>query len=85
MAFVSVLPPDHILRRLRRGIHPWKIKPLGQWQWKFQTFWLSEAVEPASGEYFFLQFSDVDTDCYQRFLDEFSQAYADSLNKLLRR
>ena len=58
------------------------IKPLGQWQWKFQTFWLYGAVEPASGEYFFLQFSHVDTDCYQRFLDEFSPAYADSLNIL---
>ncbi len=58
------------------------IKPLGQWQWKFQTFWLYGAVEPASGEYFFLQFSHVDTDCYQRFLDEFSQAYADTLNIL---
>ncbi len=58
------------------------IKPLGQWQWKFQTFWLYGAVEPASGEYFFLQLSHVDTDCYQRFLDEFSQAYADTLNIL---
>jgi hypothetical protein len=27
------------------------IKPLGQWQWKFQTFWYG-AVEPASGEHF---------------------------------
>lgn len=58
------------------------IKPLGQWQWKFQTFWLYGAVEPASGEHFFWQFSHVDTDCYQRFLEQFSPAYAETLNIL---
>ncbi len=61
------------------------IKPIGKWQWKFQTFWLYGAVEPATGEHFVLQFSHVDTDCYQQFLNEFSQAYTDTLNKLLRR
>ncbi|MBD2037154.1 transposase [Leptolyngbya sp. FACHB-321] len=29
-----------------------------------------------------MQFSHVDTECYQRFLDEFAQAYPDSLNIL---
>lgn len=58
------------------------IKPLGQWQWKFQAFWLYGAVEPASGESFFWQFSHVDTDCYQLFLEQFSLRYAESLNIL---
>lgn len=58
------------------------IKPIGQWQWLFKAFWLYGAVEPATGSSFFLQFTHVDTDCYQRFLDEFSQAYPDSLNIL---
>ncbi|MBD1868857.1 IS630 family transposase [Cyanobacteria bacterium FACHB-471] len=58
------------------------VKPIGQWQWLFKAFWLYGAVEPATGEAFFLQFSHVDTMCYQRFLDEFSQAYPDSLNIL---
>lgn len=58
------------------------VKPIGQWQWLFKAFWLYGAVEPATGEAFFLQFSHVDTVCYQRFLDEFSQAYPDSLNIL---
>ncbi|NJL22224.1 MAG: IS630 family transposase [Leptolyngbyaceae cyanobacterium SM1_3_5] len=56
------------------------IKPIGSWQWLFKAFWLYGAVEPATGEAFFLQFSHVDTVCFQRFLDEFSQAYPDSLN-----
>ena len=58
------------------------VKPIGQWQWLFKAFWLYGAVEPATGESFFWQFSHVDTECYQRFLDEFSKAYPNSLNIL---
>lgn len=56
------------------------IKPLGTWQWQFKAFWLYGAVEPSTGEQFFLQFSHVDSQCYQRFLDEFSACYPHSLN-----
>lgn len=58
------------------------VKPLGTWQWQFKAFWLYGAVEPLSGNQFFWQFSHVDTDCYQRFLNEFSACYAQSLNLL---
>ena len=58
------------------------VKPLGAWQWQFKAFWLYGAVEPATGEQFFLQFSHVDSDCYQLFLNEFSATYADTLNIL---
>ncbi len=58
------------------------IKPIGKWQWLFKAFWLYGAVEPATGDSFFLEFSHVDSDCYQRFLNEFSQAYPNSLNIL---
>jgi transposase len=56
------------------------IKPIGEWQWLFKAFWLYGAVEPATGESFFLQFSHVDTDCFQIFLEELSKVYPDSLN-----
>lgn len=56
------------------------VKPIGKWQWLFKAFWLYGVVEPVRGESFFLQFSHVDTECYQRFLDEFSRAYPDTLN-----
>lgn len=56
------------------------IKPIGTWQWLFKAFWLYGAVEPATGASFFWQFSHVDTECFQRFLAEFSQTYPDSLN-----
>ncbi|MBH8561970.1 hypothetical protein I8748_07255 [Nostoc sp. CENA67] len=58
------------------------VKPIGAWQWLFKAFWLSGAVEPATGESFFLQFSHVDSIGYQQFLNEFSQAYPDNLNIL---
>lgn len=58
------------------------VKPIGQWQWQFQTFWLYGAVEPATGEHFVWQFSHVDTDCFQLFLEQFSLRYADTLNIL---
>ncbi len=48
----------------------------------FKAFWLYGAVEPLTGASFFWQFSHVDTQCYQRFLDEFSKAYPDSINIL---
>jgi hypothetical protein len=30
------------------------MKPIGKWQWLFKAFWLYGAVEPATGESFFL-------------------------------
>ena len=58
------------------------VKPIGQWQWPVKAFWLYGAVEPLTGSSFFYQFSHVDAACYQRFLNEFSKAYPDSLNIL---
>ena len=58
------------------------VKPIGQWQWLFQAFWLYGAVEPATGEHFFLEFSHVDTACFQSFLVSFAQTYCDSINIL---
>lgn len=58
------------------------VKPIGEWQWQFQAFWLYGAVEPLTGEHFFWQFSHVDTDCYKQFLDKLATEYPDSLNIL---
>lgn len=58
------------------------VKPLLHWQWEFKAFWLYGAVEPTTGEQFFLQFTHVDSACYQLFMDAFSQAYPEALNIL---
>ncbi len=48
----------------------------------FIAFWLYGAVEPLTGESLFWQFSHVDTECYQQFLNEFAACYPKSLNVL---
>jgi len=48
----------------------------------FIAFWLYGAVEPLTGESLFWQFSHVDTECYQQFLNEFAACYPNSLNVL---
>jgi hypothetical protein len=56
------------------------VKPVGEWQWQFQAFWLYGAVEPLTGEGFFWLFSHIDTECYQQFLNEFAASHTQTLN-----
>ncbi len=51
-------------------------------QWKFEAFYVYGAVEPLTGESFFLEFSYLDSVCFQTFLQTVSQTYSDSLNIL---
>jgi transposase len=51
-------------------------------QWQFEAFYLYGAVEPLTGESFFLEFSYLNSVCFQAFLNEFSETYLDSLNIL---
>lgn len=56
------------------------VKPIGHVQWLFKSFYIYGAVEPLTGASFFLEFSHLDLDCFQNFLNQFSEAYPDSLN-----
>jgi putative transposase len=58
------------------------VKPVGSMQWKFEAFYFYGAVEPLTGEGFFLEFSYLNSVCFQAFLDEFSKTYSASLNLL---
>jgi len=58
------------------------VKPVGPMQWQFEAFYLYGAVEPLTGESFFLEFSYLNTVCFQAFLEEFSKTYPNSLNIL---
>ena len=51
-------------------------------QWQFEAFYLYGTVEPLTGESFFLEFSSLNTVCFQTFLQEFSKTYPNSLNIL---
>lgn len=72
----------------RLGLHPIArrlltlpgVKPVGPMQWKFAAFYLYGAVEPLTGESFFLEFPYLNSACCQAFLNEFSQTYSTSLN-----
>lgn len=45
------------------------IKPLGLSQWQRDNFYLYGVVEPLSGYSFFYEFSHLDGDYFQKFLD----------------
>ena len=51
-------------------------------QWKFEAFYRYGAVEPLTGESFFLELPYLNRVCFQAFLNEFSKTYRDSLNIL---
>ncbi len=55
------------------------VKPVGLHQWKFQATFLYGIVEPTTGEHFFWEFSHLNTDCFQIFLNLIAQHFADSL------
>ena len=46
------------------------VKPVGVEQWKFDYLWLYGLVEPASGESFFLEFSHLDSICFEKGVAE---------------
>ena len=45
------------------------VKPVGSNQWKRDNFYLYGVVEPLNGYSFFYEFSHVDGDCFQKFLE----------------
>ena len=55
---------------------------MGPIQWQFEAFYLYGAVDPLTGESFFLEFSYLNNGCFQAFLNEFSKTYPDTLNIL---
>jgi transposase len=55
------------------------IKPKGKVQWQFKATYLYGVVEPSTGESFFYEFTHLNSDCFQVFLDLVSEQYKDSL------
>jgi transposase len=59
------------------------VKPFGTVQYWFENFYVYGAVEPATGEGFFLELPQLNTINFQIFLDEFAHHYQDTLNVVL--
>ena len=55
------------------------VKPKGKVQWQFRATYLYGVVEPATGEHFFYEFTHLNTDCFQVFLNLVAQQFGDSI------
>jgi DDE superfamily endonuclease len=59
------------------------VKPLGTVQYRFENFYVYGAVEPTTGESFFLELPYLNSTNFQIFLNEFSLGYPETLNLVL--
>lgn len=64
----------------RRCLTAFGVKPLQAVLPRYEYYWLFGAVEPLTGESFFLEMPALDAACYQVYVNELSRAYPDSLN-----
>jgi transposase len=55
------------------------VKPKGKVQWPFKATYLYGIVEPATGAHFFYEFTHLNSDCFQVFLNLVSAQYQDSI------
>jgi transposase len=51
------------------------VKPLAKVQWQFKATYLYGMVEPTTGEHFFYEFTHLNTDCFQAFLNLVAQRF----------
>ena len=55
------------------------VKPKGKVQWQFQATYLYGVVEPTTGENFFFEFTHLNSQLFQIFLELVAQAFPDDL------
>jgi len=68
---------------IRRRITLKGVKPIQQVHLKYENYYIYGAVEPTTGDSFFLELPHLNSDCFQIFLDEFSMNYKDDFLVLL--
>ena len=59
----------------RRCITLKGVKPRKAVQWNRKNFYLYGLAEPLTGESFFYEFGHLDTVCFEKFLELFSEAF----------
>src|SRR5262245_83453 len=59
------------------------MQPVGRVQHIFEWFYVYGAVEPTTGDRFFLELPSLNAEMFQLFLDLFAQVFPNSLNLLL--
>jgi len=55
------------------------VKPVGIEQWQFKATYLYGIIEPQTGASFFWEFSHLNTECFQTFLNLVAQNFVDSI------
>lgn len=55
------------------------IKPRGKVQWQFQATYIYGVVEPETGENFFFEFTHLNSQCFQIFLELVAHNFPDDL------
>jgi transposase len=65
---------------LRRVLTVMGVKPVSNFQHRFENFYVYGAVEPSTGERFFLELPYLNSEMFQIFIDEFSKKYGDTIN-----
>lgn len=66
----------------RRQLTAFGVQPQGRLQWQFLYRWFYGAVEPLSGELFLLEFSHLDSACFESFLQELAHRYDQDLHMI---
>jgi transposase len=64
----------------RRRLTAQGVQPVGAVQHVFEWFYVYGAVEPTTGERFFLELPYLNAEGFQLFVDTFAAAFPDSLN-----
>jgi transposase len=72
-----------LLPIVRHRITAQGVQPTISSAYRFESFYLYGAVEPATGESFFLELPHLNTDTFQIFVNELAKAFTASCNILL--
>jgi hypothetical protein len=67
----------------RRRLTAYGVQPVGVVQHVFEWFYVYGAVEPTTGERFFLELPYLHAESFQIFVNAFAAAFPDRLNLLL--
>lgn len=59
------------------------VKPIQEAKPGYEYFYLYGAVEPETGQQFFAEYDRLNSDCFQRFLDQFAGAFPRSHNVMV--
>ena len=58
-----------------KGVKPEQIR-----QWSYKYYYIYGLIEPLGGQSFFLEFSHLNSDCFQLYLEKFAEEYPEQIH-----